>query len=64
MDLILSVGIIMIWVAVAMILYMTYLGFDVRSRGFKASGGVQIHTIRIELFKLSKTEMFKYCNHY
>ena len=49
MDLILSVGIIMIWVAVAMILYMTYLGFDVRSRGFKASGPAFLTLSKLEI---------------
>ena len=38
MDPLVSVGVVMIWTAVTMILYMTYLGFDVRSRGFTASG--------------------------
>ena len=49
MDLILSVGIIMIWVAVVMILYMTYLGFDVRSRGFKASGPAFLTLSKLEI---------------
>lgn len=49
MDLILSVGIIMIWVAVAMILYMTYLGFDVRSRGYKASGPAFLTLSKLEI---------------
>jgi len=49
MDLILSVGVIMIWVAVAMILYMTYLGFDVRSRGYKASGPAFLTLSKLEI---------------
>lgn len=49
MDLILSVGVIMIWVAVAMILYMTYLGFDVRSRGYMASGPAFLTLSKLEI---------------
>ena len=38
MEPILAVAIIMIWIVAAVILYMTYLGYDVRSRGFGSKG--------------------------
>ncbi|MBO4552194.1 MAG: hypothetical protein J5673_03235 [Candidatus Methanomethylophilaceae archaeon] len=38
MEPILWISLIMIWIAVAMIMYMAYLGYDVRSRGFQADG--------------------------
>ena len=40
MDLILSIAVIMVWLVAIVITYMTYLGFDVRSRGFECSGFV------------------------
>ena len=40
MEFILSVAVIMIWFVAMVITYMTYLGFDVRSRGFECSGFV------------------------
>ena len=38
MEPILAVAIVMIWIVAAVILYMTYLGYDVRSRGFESNG--------------------------
>ena len=38
MDPLVAAGAVMIWLSVTLILYMTYLGFDIRSRGFTASG--------------------------
>ena len=40
MDLILSIAVIMVWMVAVLITYMTYLGFDVRSRGFECNGFV------------------------
>ena len=40
MELILSIAVIMIWLVAIVITYLTYLGFDVRSRGFECSGFV------------------------
>ena len=40
MEPILAVAIVMIWIVAAVILYMTYLGYDVRSRGFESNGTV------------------------
>ena len=34
----LSIAVIMVWLVVVVVLYMTHLGFDVRSRGFEARG--------------------------
>ena len=49
MDILIAAGVVMIWVAVAMILYMTYLGFDVRSRGFKAGGPAFLTLSKLEI---------------
>lgn len=49
MDPLISAGVIMIWVAVAMILYLTYLGFDIRSRGFTASGPAFLTMSKLEI---------------
>ena len=38
MELILTVAILMVFIAVVVIFYMTYIGYDVRSRGFKSTG--------------------------
>ena len=38
MEPILIVATVMIWIVAAVILYMTYLGYDVRSRGFESNG--------------------------
>ena len=40
MEPILSIAVIMIWLVAVVITYLTYLGFDVRSRGFECSGFV------------------------
>ena len=40
MDLILSIAVIMIWLVAIVITYLTYLGFDVGSRGFECNGFV------------------------
>ena len=39
MEPILLAAIIMVWVVAALILFLTSLGYDVRSRGFDAGGG-------------------------
>ena len=49
MDALIAAGVVMIWVAVTMILYMTYLGFDVRSRGFKAGGPAFLMLSKLEI---------------
>ena len=49
MDALIAAGVVMIWVAVTMILYMTYLGFDVRSRGFRASGPAFLTLSKLEI---------------
>ena len=49
MDALIAAGVVMIWVAVTMILYMTYLGFDVRSRGFKAGGPAFLTLSKLEI---------------
>ena len=38
MEPILIAAILMVFIAVVVIFFMTYLGYDVRSRGFKISG--------------------------
>ena len=38
MEPILIAAILMVFIAVVVIFYMTYLGYDVRSRGFNTSG--------------------------
>ena len=38
MEPILSIAIIMIWLVAIVLTYLTYLGFDVRSRGFECNG--------------------------
>ena len=40
MELILSIAIIMIWFVAMVLTFMTYLGFDVRSRGYECNGFV------------------------
>ena len=40
MEPILSIAIIMIWAVAIILTYLTYLGFDVRSRGFECNGFV------------------------
>ena len=40
MDLIIPLALLMIWIVAVVILAMTYYGYDVRSRGFKATGPV------------------------
>ncbi len=40
MEPILSIAVIMIWLVAVVITYLTYLGFDVRSRGFECNGFV------------------------
>ena len=40
MEPILSIAVIMIWLVAIIITYLTYLGFDVRSRGFECNGFV------------------------
>ena len=40
MEPILSIAVIMIWLVAIVIPYLTYLGFDVRSRGFECNGFV------------------------
>ena len=40
MEPILSIAVIMIWLVAMIITYLTYLGFDVRSRGFECNGFV------------------------
>ena len=40
MELILAIAVIMIWFVAMVLTFMTYLGFDVRSRGFECSGFV------------------------
>ncbi len=49
MDLLISAGVVMVWIAVAMIMYMTYLGFDVRSRGFTAGGPAFLTLSKLEI---------------
>ncbi len=38
MEPILSIAAVMIWIVAIVILYMTYLGYDVRARGFECKG--------------------------
>ena len=38
MEPILIAAILMVFIAVAIIFYMTYVGYDVRSRGFRTAG--------------------------
>ena len=40
MDPILSIAAIMVWLVAMVLTFMTYLGFDVRSRGFECNGFV------------------------
>ena len=40
MEFILSIAVIMIWFVAMVLTFMTYLGFDVRSRGFECNGFV------------------------
>ena len=38
MEFILAIAVIMIWFVAMVLTFITYLGFDVRSRGFECSG--------------------------
>ena len=40
MEFILAIAVIMIWFVAMVLTFMTYLGFDVRSRGFECNGFV------------------------
>ena len=38
MEALIAVALVMIWIVLAVIMWMSYLGYDVMSRGFKTSG--------------------------
>ena len=49
MEFILAIAVIMIWFVAMVLTFMTYLGFDVRSRGFKAGGPAFLTLSKLEI---------------